>query len=213
MSSPAPQPAARALTPASQLVPRPLKLLTRAQRRNLRALAAYLESLPENYRHFHMARYFDYNEVVSAEQQTRYARHNGGLAAMPCGTVACAVGHGPAAGILMRSGELSYRTVPGGPLLPDWDYYGHQRFCHCDTTPGQLLYNWMFMGRWAHVDNTHLGAAARIRYALANQPLPDYMCGRFSGFAVQYEDPACIRAVYAAYRVSPHPEDESRAAS
>lgn len=118
--------------------------ITRTQRNNLKRLASYLESLPADYSHFGMRTYFSHNgndiDITEAEN-----------VCVPCGTSACAVGHGPYAGIKVRADDDS------------WNEY-------CDRAFGLgyfgVNYNWCFCSRWDAVDDTHFGAAARIRYLL-----------------------------------------------
>ena len=67
---------------------------TKEQNENLLKLANHLESLPEDYEHFDMASYFeveDFEEGVPSECNSKLLSR--------CGTVACAVGHGPFIGI------------------------------------------------------------------------------------------------------------------
>jgi hypothetical protein len=130
--------------------------LTRTQRRNLAKLADYLEGLPKNYRHFDM---FDYIDGRSDADVARYARNNGGVAS--CGTVACALGHGPAAGVLFRPSDFYGRT-------PSWSLYT-SRFIE-EYSPA---WEWAFDSGWKHHDNHHWGAAARIRYLLKHGGPPD----------------------------------------
>jgi hypothetical protein len=142
-----------------------LEDLTPTQRSNLLKLADYLEALPANYEHFNMA---------------YYARHFGGCdigagdgGALPatapekflsnCGTIACAVGHGPAAGIPMQKSE--YEAVERDPVNHgiDWDSYAERVFgANLDGN----LWHFLFSASWRFIDNTALGAAARIRYVL-----------------------------------------------
>lgn len=65
-----------------------------------------------------------------------------------CGTVGCAVGHGPYAGI---------------PKLPDeiWPDYAIRVF-----GIGQEDFAWCFSGSWDGVDNSPIGAAKRILWLL-----------------------------------------------
>lgn len=110
-------------------------------RANLEKLAAYLETLPSGYEHFSM---FDYCNIHG------WASTNPTEAdtVTACGTVACAIGHGPSAGIPPRPGE-------------DWDDYESRVF--------QLKnheWMWCFSSNWVSVDNTPQGAAKRIRYML-----------------------------------------------
>lgn len=116
---------------------------------NLEKLAAYLESLPDDYEYFDM---FDFFWIK--EQYSGYTRPE--VAGLPgdCGAVACAVGHGPAAGIPAHYGE-------------GWNRYSERVFDLPD-----MAWDWCFSDAWKKVDNTPHGAAARIRYLLANG-LPD----------------------------------------
>lgn len=139
--------------------------LTRSQRKNLAKLADYLESLPEDYAHFDMSGYLD---GASPEAAVQYARKNGGVAS--CGTVACALGHGPAAGVLFRPGEI-LPPEDDAPAEPDWDTYG-DRFVPAEDC---AAWSWLFSGSWSWSDGHHWGAAARIRFILKQgMPPPDY---------------------------------------
>lgn len=65
-----------------------------------------------------------------------------------CGTVACAVGHGPSAGI--------------GQVCDDhWEGYMDKNF-----TPCHIAFVWLFSSVWSETDNTPQGASTRIYYAL-----------------------------------------------
>ena len=79
---------------------------------------------------------------------------NAGLATrelyQECGTVACAAGHGPMAGVPARPGE-------------DWYDYTER----CFTGGDNDAFNYMFGAQWKKIDNTPKGAAARIRRYLA----------------------------------------------
>jgi hypothetical protein len=123
-------------------------------RENLATLATYLESLPASYQHFDMTVYFMGNGEVA------YGLYNGGVA--KCGAVACAVGHGPAAGILAIENEVQKGVVC-------WNDYCQRVFgIHFKSQE----YRFMFYDNWADHDPTPLGAAQRIRYLLAgNAPL------------------------------------------
>lgn len=130
------------------------------QRSNCATLATYLEKLPLNYSYFGMASFLS-SDDANEEELAEYARHNGGVDQFPCGTAACAVGHGPAAGILFDPSEIDYGT-------PDWDKYS-QRFADTETPEWQ----WMFSGLWSDRDDSHRGAAARIRYLLDGNTIPE----------------------------------------
>jgi hypothetical protein len=110
-------------------------------RANLEKLAAYLEQLPEDYTHFDMGLFLTLNDVAINAWTT--------IRAGACGTVACALGHGPAAGIILATKNA------------DWDAYGEKAF--------ELVFDewdWCFSSGWASVDNTPHGAAKRIRHLL-----------------------------------------------
>ena len=109
---------------------------------NLRKLAAYLLS-GELKAHFDM-------EVFSDSCP-------GGLSMETiCGTVGCAAGHGPYAGIPKEEGE-------------EWPDYIDRQFGFSDY---DFNHSWCFDGGWRHVDNTPEGAAKRILWLLDNG-LPD----------------------------------------
>lgn len=119
-------------------------------RDNLSRLADYLESLPPDYEQFLMSVY--------------------NLSTPGCGTVACAAGHGPLAGIPV---PLSCRDegLPTGDV--DWMCYAREGFL-----PGipSLEYEhvWMFVfgPEWTGIDNSPQGAAARIRHLLEHGTAP-----------------------------------------
>ena len=130
-------------------------------RDNLLKLAIYLEKLPTDYQHFDMGGYYDRYHNLTPEQQVDYALNNGGVDKLNCGTVACAVGHGPAAGLLMTPSQVYGR-------FPLWESYCCETFVDIDTSE----FEWMFGGRWGDVDNTPHGAAKRIRYILNHADVP-----------------------------------------
>lgn len=154
--------------------------LTKAQRARLNKLATYLEGLPKRYRKFSMATYAG---NMLPKKQARYAEFNGGF----CGTAACAVGHGPAAGVLMPPKLVAqFAEVRRGDDTGDiWHQYSKL------FTGGDMqVFHWLFVAHWARYDNTPRGAAARIRYFL-ERGLP-------GGFA--YADPRWL-PLYAPYRI------------
>jgi len=124
---------------------------------NLRKLAKYLLSLPENYKSFDMSlwlrnkrrnRWGEYTEFAPNEITKRLNDEG----EYTCGTAGCAVGHAPLAGIPPKLGE-------------DWTDY-------CDRTLVRWLadftdeWQWCFGSEWASVDNTPQGAGKRIMYML-----------------------------------------------
>lgn len=121
------------------------------QRRiNLQQLADHLDTVKK--RHFDM-RYFETHVWW-------------------CGTVACAAGHGPLAGI---------------PFIPQddgqWGRYTERAF----TGPSYDGWSWMFSSGWKKADDTPQGAAARIRYFLQHGN-PENVYRQMEGW-----DPMCYR--------------------
>jgi hypothetical protein len=113
--------------------------MKKKHRENLLKLADYLDKLPDDYEQFHMREYMmttGGREVMYIWEQTK----------PDCGTVACAVGHGPSAGIRVYGDS-------------DWESYADRVF-------GELPHDdftYMFGSSWCDTDNTPKGAAARIR--------------------------------------------------
>jgi hypothetical protein len=119
------------MTLASHTIPQ----LTDKQRANLAKLAAYLRG-PLKARFDMSFLYWGHDE---------------------CGSVGCAVGHGPLAGIERRERE-------------QWVKYA----CRAFRADGAdfMVWHWCFDGFWWTFDNTPDGAADRIDYMLANG-IPD----------------------------------------
>jgi hypothetical protein len=159
--------------------------ITDIQRENLGKLASYLEGLPEDYQHFEMA---SWTGDADGEAIVNYALHNGGVPS--CGTVACAVGHGPAAGILVPEKMIcpAYAAI-GLPRRVNW--WSYSALFARDDSPE---FEWLFSGRWSDVDNTPHGAAARIRYVLQHGAAP-------KGFIAPKRVDAEWLALYAPYRI------------
>lgn len=108
-------------------------------RDNLAQLADYLDALPPDYDRFWMDVY-----------------------CIGCGTVACALGHGPAAGIGAPS-EDPYSIVRA-PIF-SWPRYCEQHFFGPDEADGQI-WRFLFGPEWACIDNSPQGAAARIHHVI-----------------------------------------------
>jgi len=168
--------------------------------RNLRKLAEYLERLPADYRHFEMSTYASLS-VGSSTPTTRqlieleanrindYALDVRGVVSQSgCGYVACAVGHGPAAGI----SPLATHEV--------WTSYSLRVF-------GSAAEDWCFSALWTDYDNTHRGAAARIRWLLDRDP-PGlfeevYDMYEYEGDGnINHDDMQCVVAEYQRYVVA-----------
>lgn len=133
---------------------------------NLTKLAVYLEGLPSDYDHFGMASFVESNHGF--EKLQNYALNNGGV--HTCGTAACAAGHGPAAGILVPKKYVTAYSV-------NWVLYSREKF---DLDSAE--WEWLFDGGWTDYDDTHQGAAARIRYLLEHKKPPRDQHG--NGFAI-----------------------------
>lgn len=129
-------------------------------RENLTKLAAYLESLPADYQHFDMGVFYHRDDYDTIKAELEYAEDP--TAVTHCGTAACALGHGPAAGIAP--------TRVTGTVGIDWSAYGLKFIDQDDTA----TYEFLFSGHWDQIDNTLRGAAARIRYVLDDNPVPHY---------------------------------------
>lgn len=139
-------------------------------RENLEKLASYLESLPTGYKHFGMKTFVEQGGM-SFEQADRSPM------AGDCGTVACAVGHGPAAGI------------PPLPIDGDADCWGEDWFEYSDRVFGlnDPEWTWCFSGSWQMIDNTHHGAAKRIRHMLAHGVPDDGVAQSFGDAPYMFE--------------------------
>jgi len=76
----------------------------------------------------------------------------------PCGSTACMVGWGPAAGVKPKEGE-------------SWvDYtqraFGEHNIPHGFYNDTDVLWEWLFDANWSDADNTPVGGAKRIHYML-----------------------------------------------
>jgi hypothetical protein len=117
--------------------------LTGEQRANLAKLADYLAALPADYEQFDMSSFYEDAGSGCGIPLSRGDKPK-------CGTVACAAGHGIAAGIPARDTDLDM-----------WCFYSQRAFC-----PEGEAWDWCFEAEWSDVDNTPAGAAARIRLML-----------------------------------------------
>lgn len=125
-------------------------------KRNLRKLSDYLKSLPADYQRFSMASYYEL-DVDSVEYRSyNYVRK------VECGSVACAVGHGPSAGVII-SGMYKY--------MMSWTEYARQAF----GAESNQVWQWLFSDKWAETDDTIIGTANRIDWTLEHDVIPaDY---------------------------------------
>ena len=141
-------------------------ILSETHKANLDKLATYLESLPDDYEHFDMSAYYsmagDEMDVYDIYDDNLHAPHS-------CGAVACAVGHGPAAGV----------PVPRG--INSWFSYSLGSFglaLHGSSRNGQTRNEseaaaFLFSERWAvFYQNKARHAAQRIRILLSKGEPP-----------------------------------------
>ena len=77
-----------------------------------------------------------------------------------CGTVGCAIGHGPAAGI----------KIPDGCY--GWSKYAERMFGMDSSEYMEEAFTYMFASSWKWYDNTPEGAARRILAFLDNNCVP-----------------------------------------
>ncbi len=119
------------------------------QMTNLRKLADYLSDLPDTYLAFDMETFFlhpeidyqvEYDEMVASKLLSDIEN-------IPCGSSACAVGHGPAAGIPPIPDDITWTDYC-------WRVFGIDSDGHD--------YDDMFGGEWYSRDNSFVGAANRI---------------------------------------------------
>lgn len=121
---------------------------TPEQRENLTTLADYLAALPEDYDRLEMRTYFRGANVPGSSSVDVEAGPE-------CGSCACAIGHGPAAGI---------------PLGEEWYWYEYAQrvFGTCETSSeqGQFMFG-------ARNVNCPRAAAERIRTVLSGEWSPN----------------------------------------
>ena len=121
--------------------------MKKKHRDNLAKLADYLAALPADYEHFDMDDYNRDRREGSRRHLYIQDRRYG------CGTVACAVGHGPAAGIRVYGDAV-------------WASYCRRVFGigRNDGRGGvNETFEYLFGSAWTQYDNTPQGAAERIR--------------------------------------------------
>lgn len=139
-------------------------ILTAANFINFKKLVKYLLSLPADYENFDMSKYV--NGELQGTANNNYSP--------VCGTSACALGHGLAAGVIPSDERLITKLFSMGGLTRDiaWTEYCDQFFI--TTHDSEFYYetcdiwSWCFDSAWANIDNTVEGAAKRILYMLEN---------------------------------------------
>lgn len=137
-------------------------VLTEEQEANLRKLSAFLKTVPDNSEHFNMASFFwhpvvgvMYGDVTNDSYE--------------CGTVACAAGHGPAAGCgAKQRGE-------------SWWSYVNRTFFEYHQPGNKDLFAYLFSDGWTHFPGreTARAAARRIDYVLRTREVPRRLKSRY----------------------------------
>lgn len=186
------------------------------QRKNLTTLADYLESLPEDYAHFDMEQYIDhrggcdltealdeetqkalkYDDYCTTTESTVFAR-SAEQFLNNCGTVACALGHGPSAGIPLMKKHFGTKKVKGVSVVTNIDFNSYAKLFINDSVLGDE-WKFLFSDEWKGIDDHHWGAAARIRFLLDKRGLPGDPDPNYAGTLADFED---AMEVYAPYRV------------
>ena len=114
-------------------------------RENLEKLATYLES-DDLKAEFSMRTYTSYvNSLIGEASRIK------------CGTIGCAIGHGP------------HARIPKKPY-EGWEAYSYRVF-----EVSWLEWDFLFSAKWAGVDNTPQGAAKRINWLLEGLSIFNYM--------------------------------------
>lgn len=155
---------------------------TKEQRENLIKLAAKLDTLPDEYEHFNMRTFLSHNGTCDVHPDEMLQRGDASYIDN-CGTVACAIGHGPAAGIPLLPSEVDEDEGI------NWALYTERAFGIYTFTND---FDFLFGGGWTRHDNTPRGASARIRYYLAGEKIPD----------LTYESEMDHVDTYARYRIA-----------
>lgn len=123
-------------------------MLTQEQKVNLRKLASYLITIDPH--SFSMDQYYKRGCGIFELGSLLYGD---GFVKYECGTVACAVGHGPGAGIAPQRLDCS------------WARYSDRVF-GATTMDDDMVHRWCFDQTWESCDNSPTGAAQRIIYML-----------------------------------------------
>lgn len=131
-------------------------------RQNLIALATYLKEFHETNLTGNQELEFSMDRFCDDAHQSMTET---------CGTIGCAVGHGPYAGIPKLGTET-------------WTQYTSRVFGVASLTPA---WEWMFAGIWAGIDNTPLGAAKRIWYYLEGNTIPKTFTQWAEGSTMKYK--------------------------
>lgn len=151
--------------------------LTEENRANLLKLATYLETLPDDHKEFDMSHFVNWREdpaetldTLEVFQARKAAYVTGERPLHECGTAACALGHGPAAGVPAK--ERRGLIWDGKFHVVSWTDYseafvGSQKHKNYDS-----VWEFLFSSLWEAHDTQPRGAAGRIRYLLGGNPIP-----------------------------------------
>lgn len=131
--------------------------ITQEQRDNLKKLADYLLS-------GNLRAEFDMENFSESHQHPD---------SKTCGSVGCAVGHGPYAGIM----KDEYET---------WNSYSSRVFGCGVISTNHMLFTWCFDSDWKVVDNTSKGAAKRVLYVLKNGVPVNYLGQLYDDIKLPY---------------------------
>lgn len=127
------------------------EILTDLHRANLKKLADYLMTLPEDYANFDMASYFCEDGFADEKMLIEGSSIN------QCGTSACAVGHAQDAGLTL--------TVDMTDCTVNWRQTSIDLF-GLSSSLSYGGWNWCFAAEWETTDNSPQGAAKRIYWFL-----------------------------------------------
>ncbi len=142
----------------------PVKKLSKRQhqRNNLKMLADYLWSKPQRYNRLRMYAYFECSSDQEFDINTEEVTNL-------CGASACALGHGPVAGITLEQRHMNPQVkITSSRPANEWEHdvnwtrYASMEFLsHIrDRDTRRYVEDYIFGGHW--IDNTAKGAAQRI---------------------------------------------------
>lgn len=121
--------------------------LTPVQRENLAKLATFLTTNAASL-HFHMGAF---RGVLKAGDEFEFSNEFRIDHTPPCGSVGCAIGHGPNAGIEPIDADKG-----------DWSTYAARVFGTDPWGYNSDLWEGLFTADWQYLDNSPEGAAQRI---------------------------------------------------
>ena len=141
-------------------------ILTNQVKSNLLELAAYLKTYVID------GLLGDMQDAQTRFDLTEFYESDGDVDDYECGSTACAVGHFA----IMRGYRVSeigvYDEIAG---WIDWRKFSTDSIGLCSENYHTPVWDWVFSGEWAGLDNTPLGVVARIEYLL-DEGLPKGFC-------------------------------------